>query len=128
MLRFPLELPANSDVGPPPAGGLVEKAPAPAVTPLPGRTRTTRAGTVTLRGAARDDVSAALRESVDPEFALPVFEESIRRLDAQAHAIQVQKAALLLAIAHAQGTTLPPASGDEGEDAPGPSARKRGRS
>ena len=105
-----------------------ESAPSTALTPLPGRPRPSRSGTVTLRSSVLDDASLALREPLDADLVVPAFEESIRRLDAQAHAIQVQKAALLAAIARAQGTAPLPAPGDEDEGAAGPLSRKRGRS
>ena len=105
-----------------------EAAPSTALTPLPGRPRPARSGTVTLRSSVLDDASLALREPLDADIVVPAFEESIRRLDAQAHAIQVQKAALLAAIARAQGSAPLSAPGDEEEGAAGPSSRKRGRS
>ena len=105
-----------------------EAAPSTALTPLPGRPRPARSGTVTLRSSVLDDASLALREPLDADLVVPAFEESIRRLDAQAHAIQVQKAALLAAIARAQGSVPQLAPGDEEEGVAGPSSRKRGRS
>ena len=81
---------------------------------------------MTLRSSVLDDASLALREPLDADLVVPAFEESIHRLNAQAHAIQVQKAALLAAIARAQGTAPLPAPGDEDESAAGPSSHKRG--
>ena len=119
---------ADSTIGASQAAVALEAAPATALTPLPGRPRPSRSGTVTLRSSVLDDASLALREPLDADLVVPAFEESIRWLDAQAHAIQVQKAALLAAIARAQGTAPLPAPGDEEEGAAGPSSRKRGRS
>ena len=119
---------ADSTLGASQAAVALEAAPSTALMPLPGRPRPSCSGTVTLRSSVLDDASLALREPLDADLVVPAFEESIRRLDAQAHAIQVQKAALLAAIARAQGTAPQLAPGDEEEGVSGPSSRKRGRS
>ena len=101
-------------------------APSTALTPLPGHPHPARSGTVTLRSSVLDDASLALCEPLDADLMVPAFKESIRWLNTQVHAIQVQKVVLLAAIAHAQGTAPLPAPGDEEEGAAGPLSHKRG--